>query len=64
MDTVTRVEILDETDCIPNCSNTLGKGMNPIIPPPAMCKIIVNTRFLSLGEPTSLGEGKFRIQTY
>ena len=35
MDTATRVQILDETDCI---SNTLGKGMNPIILPPAMGK--------------------------
>ena len=38
MDTVTQVQILDETDCISHSTNTLGKGMNPIIPPPAMGK--------------------------
>ena len=31
-------KILDETDCISNSTNTLEKGMNPIIPPPAMGK--------------------------
>ena len=35
-------------------ANTLGKGMNPLILPPAMGR----TRFFSLGEATSLGEGK------
>ena len=30
--------ILDETDCIWHSTNTLGKGMNPIILPPAMGK--------------------------
>ena len=34
----TRVQILDETDCISHSTNTLGKGMNPIILPPAMGK--------------------------
>ena len=34
MDTVTRVQILDETDCISHSTNTLGKGMNPVILPP------------------------------
>ena len=38
MDTATRVQILDETDCISHSTNTLGKGMNPIILPPAMDK--------------------------
>ena len=28
-DTTTRVQILDETDCISHSTNTLGKGMNP-----------------------------------
>ena len=37
-DTATRVQILDETDCISHSTNTLGKGMNPIILPPAMDK--------------------------
>ena len=38
MDTATRVQILDETDCISHSTNTLGKGMNPTILPPAMGK--------------------------
>ena len=54
----TRVQILDLTDCISHSTNTLGKGMNPIILPPAMGKIVGQTRFFSLGEATSLGEGK------
>ena len=29
---------LDEADCISHSTNTLGKGMNPIILPPAMGK--------------------------
>ena len=29
---------LDKTDCISHSPNTLGKGMNPIILPPAMGK--------------------------
>ncbi len=37
-DTATRVQILDETDYISHSTNTLGKGMNPIILPPAMGK--------------------------
>ena len=31
MDTATRIPILNETDCISHNTNTLGKGMNPII---------------------------------
>ena len=38
MNTVTQVQILDETDCISHSTDTLGKGMNPIILPPAMGK--------------------------
>ena len=38
MDTATQVQILDETDCISHSTNTLGKGMNTIILPPAMGK--------------------------
>ena len=34
----TFVEVPDETDCISHCTNALGKGMNPIILPPAMGK--------------------------
>ena len=37
--------------------------MNPIILPPTMSKIVGQTRFFSLGEATSLGEGKLWIQT-
>ena len=38
MDTATRAQNLDETDCISHSTNTLGKGINPIILPPAMGK--------------------------
>ena len=38
MDTVNRVQIQDESDCISYNSNTLGKCMNPIIRPPAIGK--------------------------
>ena len=58
MDTATRVQILDEADCISHSTNTLGKGMNPIILPPAMGKIVGQTDFFSLGEATSQGEIK------
>ena len=37
-DTTTRVQILNETDCISHSTNILGKGMNPIILPPTMGK--------------------------
>ena len=36
METVTRVQVLDEINSILHCINTLGKGMNQIIHPPAM----------------------------
>ena len=52
------VQILDEADCISHSTNTIGKGMDPIILPPAMGKIAGQTRFVSFGEATSLGEGK------
>ena len=32
------VQILDEIDCISHSTNTLGKGMNPVILPLAMGK--------------------------
>ena len=35
MDSVTRVQILDEVNSILHNVNTLGKGMNPIVLPPA-----------------------------
>ena len=53
-----RHEFKSWTDCISHCTNTLGKGMNPIILLPAMGKIVRRTRFFSLGEATSLKEGK------
>ena len=52
MDTATRVQILDEADSISHSTNTLGKGMNPII-----LLIVGQTEFFSLGETTIL-EGK------
>ena len=61
MDTVIRVQILDETDYISHSTNT--QSMNPIILPLAMGKIVVQTSFFRLGEATSLGEGKLWIQT-
>ena len=33
-----KVQIVDETDCISQSTNTPGKGMNPIILPPPMGK--------------------------
>ena len=38
MDTATRVQILDETDCISHSTNTLGEGMHPVILQPSMGK--------------------------
>ena len=38
MNTAILVQILDDTDYISHSTNTLGKGMNPIILPPAMGK--------------------------
>ena len=54
MDTPTQVQILDETDCISHSTNTLGKGMNPIIFAPAMAKIKGQIKLFSLDETTSL----------
>ena len=61
MNTAIQVQILDETDCTSHSTNTLGKGMNPIILPPWVN--VGQTEFFSLGEATSLGEGTLRIQT-
>ena len=36
---VSDVQILDETDCISHSTNTLGKGMNQIILPPAIGRL-------------------------
>ena len=35
------VQILDLTDCISHSTNTLGKGMNPIILPSALVRQVV-----------------------
>ena len=35
MDTVSHVQILDEVVCISHSIDTLGKGINPTILPPA-----------------------------
>ena len=35
MDIATQVQILDKTICISHSISNLGKGMNPIILPPA-----------------------------
>ena len=53
MDTATQVQILDETDCISHITNTLGKGINPIILPPALGTIVGQNSFFSLGEENS-----------
>ena len=63
MNSATRVQILEGTDCISHSTNTLEKGMNPIILSPAMGKLVGQTRLFSLGEATSLGEEKLWIQT-
>ena len=53
MDTATRVQIRDEPDCISHSTNTLGKGVNPIILPP-----VGQSRFFRLCEATILAKGK------
>ena len=39
MDAATRVQILDESDCVLHRPITLGKGMNPTILPVALVKL-------------------------
>ena len=63
MNTAIQVQTLDEAVCISLSTNTLGKGMNPTILPPAMGKIIGQIGLFSFGMATSLGEGKLWIQT-
>ena len=50
----TRVQILDEPDYISHSTNTLGKGMNPIILPPAIIGFIPSPRVLVLCEMQSV----------
>ena len=63
MDTETQVQILDEAVYISHSANILRKGMNPTILPSIWGKIVGQTGLFSFGMPTSLGEGKFWIQT-
>ena len=63
MDIAIRVQILGDVVCILNHANTLEKGMNPTNLPPAMGKIVEQTRLFSLSIATGLGEGKHWIQT-
>ena len=58
-----QVQILNEPVYISHSTNTLGKGMNPAIPPPVIGKIVGQTEFFSLGMTTGQGEGKLWIQT-
>ena len=60
MDTVTRVQILDEADCISYNTNTLGKGMNLLS---NYGQIVGQTELFNLGMATGLGEGKLWIAT-
>ena len=55
IDKAARVQILDEADCISHNTNTLGKGMKPIILPAR--------GFFSLGLAIGWVEGKLWIQT-
>ena len=58
MNSVTRVQFLDKTICISLSANTLWKGVNPTILPPAMDKIVGQTVLFNLVMVTSLGEGE------
>ena len=64
MDMVTRVQILDEGVFTSHCAYTFGKGVNSIIFPSAMDKIVGQSELFSLGMATSQGEEEIRFQTY
>ena len=53
-----KVQVMDKAVCISLPSNALGKGMNPSIPPPFMCKIVGQIVLFSMGRAASLEEGK------
>ena len=55
---MTRVKILDEAVYIFQSSNTPGKGMNPIIIPLGISKIIEQTGLFNFGMTTGEGEWK------
>ena len=63
MNMMNRVQIPDKVVCISHSANTLWKGMNPVILPPAMGKIEVQTGFFNLGMTIDLEEEKIWIQT-
>ena len=58
MDTVTCVQNLKEAVCASRSSYIFRKGMNPIIPPPVMGKIVGHTGLFNLGMATGLWEEK------
>ena len=58
MNKANQVQILDKAVCISHNVNILGKGMNLIIPPPAIGKIVGQTGIFNLGMATGLEEGK------
>ena len=58
MDTVTRVQILDEAVCISHNANILGKSMSPTTPPSATGKIVGQFGLFNLDMANSLKEGK------
>ena len=59
MDTATRVQILDEVDCISHITNTTRKGKHPIIPYGIGYGYIVGMNELfKFGMATGLGEGR------
>ena len=61
IDSVTRVQILDETAYFSLSTNALGKGMNPIAPL-SYRQIVGQTALFNFGMVTRLGEGKLSIQ--
>ena len=44
-------------------TNTLGKGMNPVILSSVYEQIAGQTEFFNLGQATGLGEGKLLVRT-
>ena len=53
---------MNEGVTISSSPNTLGKVMNPAIPPQAMNKIVGQTKLFNLVMATSLGKGKLNIK--
>ena len=56
MDTATRVQILDEADCISQSTNIFAERYETNYPTSSYGQIVEKTGFFSLG--TSQGEGK------